>query len=36
MSYQLCIFDEAQEDAEQIADYIGQRSVEGMYRWLDA
>ncbi len=36
MSYSLNIHPDAEADAEQIASYIGERSLEGMLRWLDA
>ena len=36
MSYFLTIHPEADADAEQIAAYIGERSFDGMIRWLDA
>jgi len=36
MSFSLNIHPEADTDAEGIAAYIGERSFEGMLRWLDA
>jgi len=36
MSYSLNIHPEADVDAERIADYIGERSFDGMLCWLDA
>lgn len=35
MSYSLRIHPDAESDAEAIASYIGERSVDGMLRWLD-
>lgn len=36
MNYSLYIHPEAEADVERIASYIGERSFEGMVRWLDA
>jgi len=36
MSYSLSIHPDADADAERIAGYIGERSFDGMLRWLDA
>jgi len=36
MTYSLSIHPDADADAEGIASYIGERSFEGMLRWLDA
>ncbi len=36
MNYSLSIHPDADTDAEGIASYIGERSFEGMLRWLDA
>ncbi len=36
MTYSLSIHPDADADAERIASYIGERSLEGMLRWLDA
>lgn len=36
MSYSLTICPAAAADAESIAVYIGERSFEGMLRWIDA
>ncbi|TWT88630.1 hypothetical protein Mal64_21160 [Pseudobythopirellula maris] len=36
MRHSLRILGRAQADAREIASYLGKRSVDGMYRWLDA
>ena len=36
MSYSLYVHPDAESDAEDIASYIGERSSDGMLRWLDS
>ncbi len=36
MSHRVSVHSKAVSDVETIADYIAERSVQGMYSWLDA